>query len=143
MTLDKDNVIRVSKTFPVPVADVYAVFADEDFFDFCGVDMDTGEYDFRVGGAFSYGVDDGDFVKGTFKEIVPDTRLALTWSTMGLDGPTGDTLVTLTFKSHAKGCVVDLEHTGIVHRKTAKEHDEAWVEILEAIAEDLIERAQT
>jgi len=137
VALDKDNAIRVSKTFTSPVEKVYAVCADEDFFDFCGVDLDTGTYDFRVGGSYSYTVDETDFVKGQFREIVPNERLAFTWDTMGLDAPTGETVVVLTFASSPAGCVVELEHTGIKHRKTAKAHEAAWIEILEAISEDL------
>ncbi len=142
MALDQDNLIRVTKTFNAPKGAVYETCADEDFFDFCGVDIDSGDCELAVGGAYSYVVDDDDFVKGEFREIKPNERLVFTWLTQGLDGPTGETLVTLSFSGEGARSELVLEHSGIKHRKTAKAHEEAWVEILEAIAEDLAERAK-
>ena len=137
MSLDQDGVIRVRKIFTAPVAAVYELCAGEDFFDFCGVDVDSGTIDFKVGGEYSYTVDDDDYLRGAFRAIEPNARIAFTWLTMGLDGPTGETLVTLTFHEEDGRCHVALEHSGLTHRKTAKAHDEAWVEIFEAIGEEL------
>lgn len=137
MALDKDNTIRVAKTFDAPVAELYDLCSDEDFFDFCGADLTSGEHQFRLGGRYSYVVDESDFMKGEFKEIVPNAKIAFTWFTMGLNGPTGETLVTMTFKEDNQGCHVELVHTGIKHRKTAKGHDEGWTEIFESIAESI------
>ena len=137
MAIDQDNVIRVRKTFAAPVVAVYGLCASKDLFDFCGVEVESGSCDVRVGGKYSYKVDADDFLSGEFRAIEPQRRLAFTWLTMGLDGPTGETLVTLTFQDDDGRCKVELEHGGIKHRKTAKAHDEAWVEIFEAMAEEL------
>ena len=139
MSIDQDHLIHVSQTFATPLATVYDLFASADFFDFCGVDIETGSCDVRVGGAYAYVVDATDFVEGVFRVVVPQEELVFTWLTQGLNGPTGETLVKLRFASNGEQTTVCLEHSGLTHRPTAKAHEEAWREIFAAIDEELQE----
>jgi uncharacterized protein YndB with AHSA1/START domain len=86
--------------------------------------------DFRVGG--DYRVDmhlhDGSIntVYGTFLEIVPDKKVAYTWSNESQQYPANDTLVTVEFVGQGDQTVINLTHARFEDQNSCDGHSHGW-----------------
>jgi uncharacterized protein YndB with AHSA1/START domain len=91
------------------------------------------QLDVRVGGRFRivFGGPRGDEheVQGTYKEVVPNRRLAFTW-TWPRTTPERESLVTISFKPAAGGTELDFVHAKHFDEKVRDGHLRGWTEAL-------------
>jgi uncharacterized protein YndB with AHSA1/START domain len=89
------------------------------------------QLDVRVGGRFRivFGGARGDEheVQGTYKEVVPNRRLAFTW-TWPRTTPERESLVTITFNAVAGGTELDFVHAQHFDEKVRDGHLQGWSE---------------
>jgi uncharacterized protein YndB with AHSA1/START domain len=89
------------------------------------------QLDVRVGGRFRivFGGPQGDEheVQGTYKEVVPNRRLAFTW-TWPRTTPERESLVTITFKPAAGGTELEFVHAQHFDEKVRDGHLRGWSE---------------
>ncbi len=143
MTGSNDKRVHITRDFNVPVETLFDVCGSPRFFAWCTAILDEGHMDFRVGGTYDYPSlscqdIEGDFLKGEFKEIVPHRKIVFTWNSMSPAGPTGETLVTLTFTSLGDSTSrLELVHTGFPSVEGAKEHHGGWTEVCNAMAREI------
>ncbi len=91
----------------------------------------------EIGAPFHFDVaqrfDDGTPPKrhphyGRFLELVPSTRVVLTWATAGTAG--AETIVSVTFTPDANGTHVVLTHDGFITETARDQHATAWPMVL-------------
>jgi uncharacterized protein YndB with AHSA1/START domain len=91
------------------------------------------ELDVRVGGRFRivFGGADGRAheVQGVYKEVVPNRRLAFTW-TWPNSTPERESLVTITFRAAAGGTELDFRHEQLFDQTVRDNHRRGWTESL-------------
>jgi len=89
------------------------------------------QLDVRVGGRFRivFGGPRGDEheVQGTYKEVVPNRRLAFTW-TWPRTTPERESLVTISFKPAAGGTELEFVHAQHFDEKVRDGHLRGWTE---------------
>ena len=89
------------------------------------------ELDVRVGGRFRilFGGPRGDDheVQGTYREVVPNRRLAFTW-TWPRTTPERESLVTITFNAVGSGTALDFVHAQHFDEKVRDGHLQGWSE---------------
>jgi uncharacterized protein YndB with AHSA1/START domain len=89
------------------------------------------QIDLRVGGRFRiiFGGARGDEheVQGTYKDVVPNRRLAFTW-TWPRTTPERESLVTITFNAVAGGTELDFVHAQHFDEKVRDGHLQGWSE---------------
>jgi uncharacterized protein YndB with AHSA1/START domain len=89
------------------------------------------QLDVRVGGRFRilFGGARGDEheVQGIYEEVVPNRRLAFTW-TWPRTTPERESLVTITFKPVAGGTELDFVHAQHFDEKVRDGHLQGWSE---------------
>jgi len=89
------------------------------------------QLDVRVGGRFRivFGGARGDDheVQGTYKEVVPNRRLAFTW-TWPRTTPERESLVTITFNAVGAGTELDFVHAQHFDEKVRDGHLQGWTE---------------
>jgi uncharacterized protein YndB with AHSA1/START domain len=89
------------------------------------------QLDVRVGGRFRilFGGPRGDDheVQGTYREVVPNRRLAFTW-TWPRTTPERESLVTITFNAVAGGTELDFVHAQHFDEKVRDGHLQGWSE---------------
>ncbi len=87
------------------------------------------ELDVRVGGRFRivFGGPDGRAHEcaGTYREVVPNRRLAFTW-TWPNSTPERESLVTITFHAAAKGTELVFLHEQLFDEKARDDHKRGW-----------------
>ncbi len=97
------------------------------------------EMDVRVGGTYRIVMlmPDGErwTVGGTYREVVPGHRLAMTW-TWAEDDPKDEheTLLTLEFNPHDGGTELILTHEKFASQESRDSHARGWEAILDALA---------
>lgn len=105
------------------------------------------EADIRVGGRFAFrmtGEAGTHAAEGLYREIVPPTRIALTWR--WTDGPPPDppdgvtSLVTFDLAPDGEGTLLTLTHEGLPDQAQADSHQEGWTEALDKLARLLEQR---
>jgi uncharacterized protein YndB with AHSA1/START domain len=111
-------------------------------------EMRVVELDLRAGGAYRL---EGTVharpwsVWGTYKEVVPPTRLVYTWTwnnDAALGEPLGDdTLVTVEFLEHGSETEVVVTHERLASERARAEHRDGWIECL-ARVEALVEQEE-
>jgi uncharacterized protein YndB with AHSA1/START domain len=96
--------------------------------------------DFRVGGRFSFRMrgNQGVFsAEGTYTEIVPDERIALSWKwTEGSAESPPDGAVSRViyeFAADSKGTLFTLTHEQLPNQAQADDHSQGWSEALEKL----------
>lgn len=91
------------------------------------------QLDVRVGGRFRivFGGPQGDEheVQGIYKEVVPNRRLAFTW-TWPRTTPERESLVTIVFKAAAGGTELDFVHAQHFDEQVRDGHLRGWTEAL-------------
>jgi uncharacterized protein YndB with AHSA1/START domain len=89
------------------------------------------QLDVRVGGRFRilFGGPRGDDheVQGTYREVVPNRRLAFTW-TWPRTTPERESLVTITFNAVGGGTELDFVHAQHFDEKVRDGHLQGWSE---------------
>ena len=89
------------------------------------------QIDLRVGGRFRivFGGARGEDheVQGTYKEVVPNRRLAFTW-TWPRTTPERESLVTITFNAVGAGTELDFVHAQHFDEKVRDGHLQGWTE---------------
>ena len=97
-----------------------------------GMSMTVRALDARVGGSYSFELENGSSIVGTYLEIVPPEKLIFTWSAGAAPGQ--DTVVTLDFLE--QGAVTELilthEHLATPERHAVAEG--GWSSVLDALA---------
>jgi len=93
------------------------------------------ELDVRVGGRFtvSFMTDDGERhqVGGTYREVVPDSRLVFSWAWHTT--PERESLVTITLAAEAGGTLLTLHHEQFFDEKARDGHERGWTGTLEKL----------
>ena len=86
------------------------------------------EVDLRVGKSYRIGMKAPDgamyIAIGTYREIVPPTKLVFTWSWEG--GEMGETLVTVEFRDMGDSTEVILKHEMFPDENTRDRHNSGW-----------------
>jgi uncharacterized protein YndB with AHSA1/START domain len=86
------------------------------------------ELDVRVGGRFKvrFKTDDGEQhqVGGTYREIVPNSRLAFTWAWHST--PERESLVTVTLAPDANGTLLTVHHEQFFDENARNGHQRGW-----------------
>lgn len=95
----------------------------------------SAELDVRVGGRFkvSFETDDGERhqVGGTYREVVPPSRLVFTWAWHTT--PERESLVTVTLAADADGTLLMLHHEQFFDQKARDGHERGWTGTLEKL----------
>ena len=125
--------LEIRRTFPQPVAAVYAAWSDpekmkhwmgpSDAFGEAEVSMDV-----RVGGRYRIVMHapDGEThrVDGVFREIVPNRKLVYTWAWGST--PERESLVTVEFKAAGQGTELLLTHQRFADTDARDRHQHGW-----------------
>jgi uncharacterized protein YndB with AHSA1/START domain len=69
-------------------------------------------------------------VSGTFTTLAPLTALVFTWR---WDGETAESVVSVTIEPTDSGCVVTLEHAGLVSETDRQNHADGWQSCLDRL----------
>lgn len=108
---------------------------------FCPQEIRVAEIDVNlmVGGALRVVMEAPDgtryIANGTYREIRRPEKLVFTWQwETGMDGYTGETVVTVTIRQVDSGSEVVLTHEGLPTEKQRDGHKEGWVSCLEHLA---------
>ena len=100
------------------------------------------EVDFRVGGKYTvrlqppYG--ESFTVEGIYQEIDPPKKLVYTWTFVGAEIETGETLVTVSFEAQNNGTQVTLQHEKLPNAPIRDIHNEGWGSLLDNLDELLM-----
>lgn len=93
------------------------------------------ELDVRVGGRFtvSFQTDDGDRhqVGGTYREVIPHSRLMFSWAWHTT--PERESLVTITLASDPEGTLLTLHHEQFFDQQARDGHERGWTGTLEKL----------
>jgi uncharacterized protein YndB with AHSA1/START domain len=91
----------------------------------------------RPGGTYRLEMNDKGYVAlGKYLEVVPPTRLVLTWGWEGDDSPTpvGSSTVEITLKADGSGTLLKLTHRDLGSEESRNSHDRGWVKYLQRLA---------
>jgi uncharacterized protein YndB with AHSA1/START domain len=94
------------------------------------------DVDPQPGGAYAININGSDVARGTFVEIVPYSRIVMTW---GWDGPNqpappGSTTVEVTLTPDGDGTQVRLVHRGLAAAELREAHRDGWQHYLRRLA---------
>lgn len=97
--------------------------------------------DVRTGGTYRivmHTPEEDMVVTGTYREVVPGRKLAMTWS-WEEDPPAEsyETLLTLEFNPHDGGTELILTHEQFVTETTRSNHENGWTSILDHLSQVL------
>jgi len=96
--------------------------------------MTVGKLEVCVGGSFSFDLEDGSSIIGTFLHIVPPEKLVFTWG--GSSMQVRETIVTLDFLDRGAATEVVLTHEGLTPELQTL-FGSGWSSLFEALAEVL------
>jgi uncharacterized protein YndB with AHSA1/START domain len=84
--------------------------------------------DARPGGAYTINVNGLDVARGTFVEVVPFSRIVLTWGWEGPDQPVppSSTTVEVTLTPDGDGTQLRLVHRGLASAELRDAHRDGW-----------------
>jgi uncharacterized protein YndB with AHSA1/START domain len=83
----------------------------------------------KVGGFLKVDFGEKELTTGMFKELDPFNKVSFTWHSFNQDIPSGETLVTVTFKpEHSGKTKMKLVHTGFQTELAFSEHNSGWNE---------------
>lgn len=130
-----DLSLTLTRLIAAPLARVWHAFTDPaEASKWLGPEGWTGTYksdNMNVGGAYTIEMRHRDgrasTATGTFREIVPMSRLVYTWAWLGDDGKPGhETLVTVTFKAVGAKTELTLHHEGFETVDARDSHNGGW-----------------
>jgi uncharacterized protein YndB with AHSA1/START domain len=94
------------------------------------------ETDVRVGGRYeiSFSTEDGEThnVSGTYREVVPNEKLAFTW--MWITMPERQSYVIVTIKPDGDGSILTLHHEQFADEAARDGHKQGWTGTMEKLA---------
>jgi uncharacterized protein YndB with AHSA1/START domain len=101
----------------------------------CSSDSVVAEMDVRPGGRYriSFRTEDGEYheVRGTYREVVPDSRLKFTWAWHTT--PERESLVTVTVTKDGDGAILTLHHEQFFDEKARDGHERGWTGTLDKL----------
>jgi uncharacterized protein YndB with AHSA1/START domain len=100
-----------------------------------GVSMTVRSLDAWVGGSFSFELEDGRSIIGTYLQIVPPEKLVFTWSGKAMRDR--ETIVTLDFFDQGAVTEVVLTHERLNTPEQRALAERGWPSLLDALAEVL------
>ncbi|HET6318733.1 MAG TPA: SRPBCC family protein [Chloroflexota bacterium] len=94
------------------------------------------ELDVRPGGAYWININGADVARGSFVELVPFSRIVLSWGWDGADAPVppGSTTVEVTLTPDDDGTHLRLVHRGLALAQVRDAHRDGWQHYLERLA---------
>jgi uncharacterized protein YndB with AHSA1/START domain len=105
-----------------------------------GEPVSLAELDVRVGGRFRivFGGPKGTDheVQGTYLEVIPDRKLAFTWS-WPRTTPERESQVTIVFRAVDGGTELDFLHEQFFDEKARDDHKRGWTSLLDKLTEYL------
>lgn len=139
----KDLRIEMDVEIEQPVADVFAAWTTADalsaWFAPMAVSKPAVILEFEVDGRYSIEMhlpDGAVFTtRGTFREIVPNEKIVMTWRCDAFPDP--ESLVTVRFEPSAAGTKVSLLHEQFETEQTCENHRGGWQACLAELAEML------
>jgi len=132
--------LTLKRRIAAPPTKVYAAWTDPQqimrWFGPAGAEMISAEVDARVGGRYRmrFRTPDGEEhdVSGTYREVVPDEKLAFTWMWRTL--PDRASFVTITIKPDGDGTLLTLLHEQFFDEAARDRHRDGWSGTLEKLA---------
>ncbi len=98
----------------------------------------TVEVDLRIGGTYQIGMksQDGELyvATGTYREIIPNEKLVLTWRWENSPADSPDTLLNVEFKKSDQHTRLVLTHENFATEELVKEHREGWGGVLSKLS---------
>ncbi len=96
------------------------------------------EVDLRVGGRYRIGMQapgshELSVATGTYEEIVPPSRLVLTWRWEHEGSAAPTTRLTLEFRPHPEGTEFVLVHEGLLDETMREQHAAGWTGCLDSL----------
>ena len=126
--------LRISRTFDAPVDRVWAAFTGADALAAWFWPERLGPtvtVDVRVGGQFRIAATAAGFaVSGTYREVMPPTRLVMTWR---WDGEDSDSLVTIDLTAHGQTTDLELRHEQLPSDESRDQHAHGWHDCLDRL----------
>ncbi len=97
------------------------------------------EVDLRVGGKYRIGMKSPDgklyVATGTYREIIPNEKLVLTWRWENSSPDSPDTLLTVEFKKSGQNTKLVFTHENFATEEAAEDHHEGWEGALSRLSE--------
>ncbi len=138
MTTPSGHSLTMRRVFATTPERVFHAFADPNLVKvWMGgphVESPHADIDFRVGGRYRvqlqppYGP--AFHVEGVYQTIDPPKKLVYTWTFVGADIETGETLVTVYFRQVEAGTEVTLSHEQLPSEPVRDIHHEGWTGLL-------------
>jgi uncharacterized protein YndB with AHSA1/START domain len=126
--------LTLTRHYPVAPEKVWRAWTDPEavkkwFGPGPGEPVSAAELDVRVGGRFRivFGGPDGKAHEcaGVYKEVVPNRKLVFTW-TWPNSTPERESLVTIVFKSAARGTALVFKHEKFIDETVRDNHQRGW-----------------
>lgn len=143
---DAGRSLTITRILHAPRALVFRMWAEPEHMNRWCVPKDfsivSGTMDFRPGGAWSShmrGSDGTDYrMRGVYRDIVPDTRIAFTHAWVDEVGRPGlETVITVTFEDHGSGTKLTFHQAAFETVGARDSHAEGWGETLDSLAAHL------
>lgn len=140
--------LSLERHYPVAPQNVWRAWTDPQalkkwWYPAPGERVSLAELDVRVGGRYRivFGGPEGTQheVAGIYKEVVPNRKLAFTWS-WPRTTPERESLVTILFKESRGGTQLDFRHEQFFDESVRDAHKRGWQPILDKLAEFLKEQ---
>jgi uncharacterized protein YndB with AHSA1/START domain len=126
--------VHITRTLSAPVDRVWTAFADPDALAAWFWPPRLAPKvaaDVRVGGEFRIDATAGGFaISGTYREVVPPTRLVMTWR---WDGEDVDSVVTIELTARGDVTDLDLRHERLPSDQSRDEHAQGWIDCLDRL----------
>lgn len=133
--------LNFERKLDAPVAHVYKVLTGTEFISrwFGPSDefkVTVHQWDARIGGSyrveFNTPAGETHIVIGTFKELVPNQKVAYTWTWEGR--PAMDSLVTFTIRADGNKTLLTLVHGGFPAEEVRDHHQQGWAGSMERLS---------
>jgi glutathione S-transferase len=136
-----DDTLVLTRHFKASRARVFAAFTEQPLMQaWYGPEACTVprcEFDARIGGKYRVEMHTPSgavhIVTGEVRDIKPPERLVYTWGWLRVDGPSPETLVTLTFQERDGGTDLTLEQTGFLTKEARDAHAQGWTSSFNAL----------
>ena len=145
MTTPTGIYIKLERSLNAPVAHVYKVLTEASHISRWYGPSDEFEvtvhtWELRVGGDYRVALKtpagETHIVIGQFKELVPNEKVAYTWSWEGQ--PAIDTLVTFTIRQAGEKTELTLTHEGFMTEEARTNHEQGWRGSLERLSRTVV-----
>jgi uncharacterized protein YndB with AHSA1/START domain len=126
-------VVRRETHIPAPPAAVFAFLTDpEKILGWMGTEA---RIDPEPGGIYLVNVTGARFARGSFREVVPVSRLAYSFGWDGSEAvPPGSSLIEIDLIEQQDGTLLRLTHSGLPSAEQCAGHAEGWAHYLDRLA---------